>query len=434
MTDRDASNSGYNWTAVYDAFNRRLSTATILVTNNIAFNSLPKTINQYYDPSFRFMELGVSYGTTTEFKLYGPDLDGKYGGLNGVGGFDGVSSGLNLFNPTISDHRGNILGSITNGVVAWNPARLTGYGAVPGYRPLVLGQGANLAQASAYRGRWMDITLSYNIGLRPYLPASGSWLSHDSIWSGRDPNGFTYCGDDPVDGDDPDGKCVENTPPSLNFGYAPEMATSLQTTTYFKNGHIGTGNQIYDPKQVAGNSYKFVTAPTGRYFSYVSPYSLPADYGQTTITPVTTWQVKAQQNKQYLEATAFVLATVLSDGAAVEDEALVGRMLPELEFSASKYPQLSENILNAQRAGHPEILTHGGDIVANRAAALEGVPNIRPLSRDEYPFASSMEGGSGAWVGHVPISQQNAQGAIMKNFFKQNNIQAGSQYRVVVKP
>jgi hypothetical protein len=65
---------------------------------------------------------------------------------------------------------------------------------------------------------------------------------------------------------------------------------------------------------------------------------------------------------------------------------------------------------------------------------LEGVPNIRPLSRDEYPFASSMEGGSGAWVGHVPISQQNAQGAIMKNFFKQNNIQAGSQYRVVVKP
>lgn len=72
---------------------------------------------------------------------------------------------------------------------------------------------------------------------------------------------------------------------------------------------------------------------------------------------------------------------------------LAAETLPELEISASKYPELAENILNAQKAGHPEILTHGGDIAANRAAALDGVPKIKPFSRDEYPFASSMEGG-----------------------------------------
>jgi hypothetical protein len=108
--------------------------------------------------------------------------------------------------------------------------------------------------------------------------------------------------------------------------------------------------------------------------------------------------------------------------------------LPELQISASKYPNLAENILNAQQAGHSQILTAGGDIAANRAAALEGVPNITGLSRDEYPFASSQEGGVGAWVGHIPVSQQNAQGALIKNFIKANNITPGTQYKVVIVP
>jgi|GEM_PF-2405064 len=116
------------------------------------------------------------------------------------------------------------------------------------------------------------------------------------------------------------------------------------------------------------------------------------------------------------------------------DEPTAAKALPEVKFSASKYPELAENITHAQKAGHPSILTHGGDAAANRAAALDGVPNLSPLSRDEYPFASSLEGGAGSWVGHVPVSQQNAQGAILKNFFKQFNMQQGDQYRVIIDP
>src|SRR5208282_3954055 len=98
------------WTATYDGLNRRLSTTSILVTNGVPFTSQPTTINSYFDPQVEFLELGVSYGITTEWKLYGPDLNGTYGGLNGTGGFDAVSPYLSLFNPTISDVRGNILG------------------------------------------------------------------------------------------------------------------------------------------------------------------------------------------------------------------------------------------------------------------------------------------------------------------------------------
>ncbi len=123
--------------------------------------------------------------------------------------------------------------------------------------------------------------------------------------------------------------------------------------------------------------------------------------------------------------------SVLGRGAV---EAAAARGLPRLEVSASKYPELAENILHAQRAGHPSVLTHGVNAAANRAAALDGVPNIRGLSRDEYPFASSMQGGGGSWVGHIPASQQQAQGGLITDFLRRFGIEAGDQYEVVVVP
>jgi RHS repeat-associated protein len=212
VSERDSSNSGYDWTATYDGSNRRLQTTTLSISNGVALNVQPATINSYFDPQVEFLELGVAYGTKTEWKLYGPDLNGKYGGLNGTGGFDAVSPGLSLFNPTISDARGNILGyyDSAQGSVVWNSARSTGYGAVPGYRPLALANGANVAQSSAWRGRWVDITGYHQIGLRPYDPISGRWLTFDSAWNEGDPNYYTFAGGEPIMGFDPDGRISQS--------------------------------------------------------------------------------------------------------------------------------------------------------------------------------------------------------------------------------
>jgi RHS repeat-associated protein len=216
VTERDANNSGYNWSAVYDALNRRLQTTTVLVTNGVASTMPPQILYSYFDPQVEFLELGVSYGDQTIWKLYGPDLNGNYGGQNGTGGFDAVSPYLNLFNPVISDFRGNILGEITNGAVSWFPARPTGYGAVPGYRPAAFANGADMPQSSAWRGHEVDVTGYYNVGLRPYDPISGRWLTYDSIWNSRDPNYYTFCGGDPINEFDSDGRLDPNAPDEID--------------------------------------------------------------------------------------------------------------------------------------------------------------------------------------------------------------------------
>jgi hypothetical protein len=44
-----------------------------------------------------------------------------------------------------------------------------------------------------------------------------------------------------------------------------------------------------------------------------------------------------------------------------------------------------------------------------------------------------MEGGAGSWVGHIPKSQQDAQGALIKNFKRLFGIEPGDRYRVIIE-
>jgi len=236
--DGDATHTGFYWHAEYDALNRRLLTEVYPMVNGVTqiYGVTPATIYQYYDPQVEFLELGVSYGDSTEWKLYGPDMNGVYGGMNGTGGFDGVSSYLNTFNPVISDYRGDILGEVTNGVISWTSSRPTGYGAVPGYRPVALGYGADVAQSSAWRGRWVDITGYYQIGMRTYDPVTGMWLSYDPTWNERDPNYLTFAGGDPVNGFDADGRIATGYYEGFTSGGIPANASSSFMAGYYSGG------------------------------------------------------------------------------------------------------------------------------------------------------------------------------------------------------
>ncbi len=114
---------------------------------------------------------------------------------------------------------------------------------------------------------------------------------------------------------------------------------------------------------------------------------------------------------------------------------------PELIIDWRVYPQLADNIWHAQMAGHPKVLTYNGSDRALRKAAMHyehqsstyEIPLI--LSRDEYPFACTKEGGGGAWVGHIPRKQNSAQGGLISRFRERHNIVAGrgEQSKFIVK-
>jgi RHS repeat-associated protein len=231
VTERDPGTNGLNWSATYDAFNRRLVTTSVLVTNGITLSNQPTVISVTYDPEVEFLELGVTVNGRTTWKLQGPDLNGIYGGLNGLGGFDAIIPGPELFCPTLSDARGNVLAVYdqTHGTLTWNQARPTGYGAVPAYRPPPLGHGADLVQASAWRGRWMDVIGSFQIGLRPYLPESGSWGSPDPMGHDGSENLLTFANSDPINFFDSDGRVGAGT--YQNMGWSPAFLDRMYELT-----------------------------------------------------------------------------------------------------------------------------------------------------------------------------------------------------------
>jgi hypothetical protein len=103
---------------------------------------------------------------------------------------------------------------------------------------------------------------------------------------------------------------------------------------------------------------------------------------------------------------------------------------PVLKINANDYPHLAENIWHAQMAGHPKVLTYVGPCLGrgNRREAMhfesDGVRQeiLRILSRDEYPFACTLEGGKSSWAGHIPPEQNSAQGGLIAGFLRKHEI------------
>lgn len=122
------------------------------------------------------------------------------------------------------------------------------------------------------------------------------------------------------------------------------------------------------------------------------------------------------------------------------------RYIPTLEFSPSQFPYISQNVAAHQQYtgegatwGTP---LHRGDPstnTANRDAACrqdrEDKLGTKPTdmenpSCDEYPFASTVEGGGEASVMWVPLAENTLQGQTIVNFYRQNRIMVGDSFYV----
>jgi hypothetical protein len=116
--------------------------------------------------------------------------------------------------------------------------------------------------------------------------------------------------------------------------------------------------------------------------------------------------------------------------------------LPTVTFSKAKVPNIAAHIAKAQAAGKPSTLTYLGPNSPqknkNRAAACGSFKASAAeiaagnTSCDEYPFATTSEGGAGASVAAVPTLEQSSQGGTLSGFY--SSLKAGDKFKVAVGP
>ena len=119
---------------------------------------------------------------------------------------------------------------------------------------------------------------------------------------------------------------------------------------------------------------------------------------------------------------------------------------PTVSFSSTTVPHIVSNISTAFGEGHPRILTKNETTAANanrdvvcpqsqiRRLELLGSPPegmVNP-SCDEYPFASSEEGGANARVQWVPLRENSSQGGMLSSFYTNNQVATGEKFGVGV--
>lgn len=112
----------------------------------------------------------------------------------------------------------------------------------------------------------------------------------------------------------------------------------------------------------------------------------------------------------------------------------VANGLPVLEINSQKMPTIATHIRQAQ-ATKPSTLTritNKNEIDRNRENACGNFVRRKGIQCDEYPFASTREGGTGASTMGVPASEQRIQGGTISAFYRKNKLKNGSQFTVKV--
>lgn len=113
-----------------------------------------------------------------------------------------------------------------------------------------------------------------------------------------------------------------------------------------------------------------------------------------------------------------------------------GPAMPTVVFDSATYPNKVKNMKKKMgKSGKKKLTRKTGRsaIRKNRRAALKGAKKgPAGTSLDEFPFASSTQGGKGAAVAAIPVSEQCSQGGKLSSFYQSNGIGAGDSYWVKV--
>ncbi|SKT95012.1 HNH endonuclease [Mycobacteroides abscessus subsp. massiliense] len=103
---------------------------------------------------------------------------------------------------------------------------------------------------------------------------------------------------------------------------------------------------------------------------------------------------------------------------------------PAVVYNAGTMREHFDHKLDAIENGQPGTLTRGNpdDTAGRRRDALGSTPTQTGKARDEYPFASTAEGGAGSSVRYVPRGESNREGPLLSGFYKKNQVREGDRF------
>ena len=272
VKDVRTGTGAFTWSAVYDGLGRRLQTTQ---------GSL--TIQSSYDPEVEFLELVTKINGTRNWKVYGPDLDGRYGGLNGAGGLEAVyNQATSTATYVLSDTYGHGEGVLNGTTFTWNPSQSDGYGALAGSSAATpINASSVLGNLIGWRGHYIDATGLYYLGARYYSPDSGTFLSPDPLGHSASMDLYSYCDGDPVNQYDADGRFgvgaltgqSYNSASSLGaiFGGSTLITQSTQMASSLVQSYQGN-LQMFD-----GNQYNAINATVNPAYTAIAKYNEATD-------------------------------------------------------------------------------------------------------------------------------------------------------------
>lgn len=264
IAQRNSANTGYDWTAVYDGFGRRLRTSRQTITAGAA-DGAPTVTTSIYDPQVEFLEIGVAVNGAKAWKVYGPDLDGVFGSLQGTGGLEAtIIDADRATSGVIGDQFGNGVASVTGGNLSWFATRVGSYGPLPGSEVQTLTEVSKLAESTAWRGRRVDTTGLYWIGFRNYASTVGRWLSPDPVGHETSMSLYDYANGDPINAIDPLG--LWSVTISAAYGYGGSLTIGNNGGRWSVEYTIGVGLALkgtINPHDSGSNEMRGVSYKAG---------------------------------------------------------------------------------------------------------------------------------------------------------------------------
>ena len=272
---RNSGTNDYDWTTVYDGLGRRVLTVQQPMNNGT--NSTSSTyLNYYYDPQVEFLELGINNNGGRVWRVYGPDLSGRYGGAQGVGGIEAVvdeASGTVI--AQTKDIFGNTVGGYIN-IFTTIPYSKTYAGYGPAFGTF-LDYSKNGYPTPEWRGRYPDSTGFICMGGRyyDYQGQSGRFLSADPYGHAASMDLYSYASGDPINRLDPTGRCSNDQPIDLTLSGVVPTTDSAKRMQYYWNNQIG--NSPMQNGFTLGNNFRYPTQydggfPTPNSSSIFRPY------------------------------------------------------------------------------------------------------------------------------------------------------------------